>query len=128
MNSKIKSVSVMLVFLFLSTACYGTAGSTSEIPHFTSPAGWSDKEAAKKNNQGVNHLLKAHWDVAAPLFEEAVRLSPNFAEPYFNLGVALDGMGKHDEAKQTFQKAKEFAAGDDRISKHEMVTKHLLEM
>jgi tetratricopeptide (TPR) repeat protein len=128
MNSKIRSVSVMLIVFFMSTACYGTPGSSSDVPHFSSPAGWSNKEAAKKNNQGVKHLLKAHWDVAAPLFEEAVRLSPDFAEPHFNLGVALDGMGKHEEAKQAFQKAHEFAAGDDRITKHQMVTKHLFEM
>ena len=124
---KIKSIGSLLVFLIalsMLTSCYGKAA-VSKIPHFSSPSGWPNDAAAEKNNEGVSHLLKSHWDVAAPLFNEAIGLSSNFPEPYFNLGVALDGMGKKDEAKEAFKNAKKFGSDDPRIVGSELLKKYL---
>ncbi|MCG3116238.1 MAG: hypothetical protein LLH30_11205 [Candidatus Manganitrophus sp. SA1] len=122
---KIGFLSVFLIALSTLNGCYGKAGPVSDIPHFTSPSGWPSAAAAEKNNEGVGHLIQSHWDVAAPIFKEAINLSSNFPEPYFNLGVALDGMGKHDEAKEAFQNARKFGADDPRIVKSEILVKHL---
>lgn len=124
---KIGSLFVFLIALSMLAGCYGKAA-VSPIPHFFSPSGWPNEDAAKKNNEGVDHLLQSHWDAAAPFFREAIQLSDNFPEPHFNLGIALDGQGKHDEATEAFKNAKKFGSDDPRIMKNEVLTKHLNKM
>ncbi|MFY9268938.1 MAG: tetratricopeptide repeat protein [Candidatus Manganitrophaceae bacterium] len=124
---QIKKIGTLFVFLIAFsalTACYGKAV-VSKIPHFNSPSGWPNDVAAAKNNEGVAHLLQSHWDASAPFFKEAIVLSPNFPEPYFNLGVALDGMGKKDEAKEAFTNARKFGSDDPRIVGSELLKKYL---
>lgn len=121
---KTGSLIVFLIALSMLTGCYGKAA-VSKIPHISSPSGWPNQEAAEKNNEGVSHLLQSHWDVAAPIFKESIQLSSSFPEPYFNLGVALDGMGKHDEAKEAFTNAKKFGSDDPRIVGSELLKKYL---
>lgn len=122
--NKIRSLIVFLTLSAAFTACYGKVA-VSSIPHFNSPSGWPNEAAAEKNNEGVEHLLQSHWDVAVPFFNDAIALSAQFPEPHFNLGVALDGMGKHDEAKEAFKKAKAFGSDDPRIIGHDLLKKHL---
>ncbi|MBI3805685.1 MAG: hypothetical protein HY282_18190 [Nitrospirae bacterium] len=118
------SLFVILIALSTLTACYGKAA-VSKIPHFSSPSGWPNEEASAKNNEGVDHLLKSHWDTAAPFFKESIRLSPSFPEPYFNLGVALDGMGKQEEATEAFKSAKSLGTDDPRIMSSEILKAHI---
>ncbi len=40
-------------------------------------------------------------------YEEAIRLDPHDAPPYYNRGVAYGEFGKSDEAARDFAKAKE---------------------
>ena len=40
-------------------------------------------------------------------YEEAIRLDPHGAPPYYNRGVAYGELGKSDEAARDFAKAKE---------------------
>ena len=106
-------------------ACSGGGGSSSQIPSIMSPADMSNQAAAAKNNEGVDHLVQGHFSVSTPLFAEAVSASPNFAEAHFNLGVSLDGEGKHPEATEAFKKAKEFGAAQPKITEAAILKKHL---
>jgi len=106
-------------------ACSGGGGSSSQIPSIMSPSDMSNQAAAAKNNEGVDHLVQGHFSVATPLFQEAVSASPNFAEAHFNLGVSLDGEGKHQEATEAFKKAKELGATNPKIAEAEILKKHL---
>lgn len=124
---KIGFLFVFLIALSMLTGCYGKAA-VSPIPHLFSPSGWPNEDAAKKNNEGVDHLLQSHWDAAMPFFKEAIQLSSNFPEPHFNMGIALDGQGKHEEATEAFRNAKKFGSDDPRIMKNEVLTKHLNKM
>jgi len=110
--------------LFLA-ACSGGGGKTSQIPSMMSPSGMGNQEAANKNNEGVDHLVQGHYDVAAPLLEQAVSAQPDFAEAHFNLGVTLDGQGKHEEATAAFKKAVEFGKDNTKIAENELLKKHL---
>jgi len=55
-------------------------------------------------------LRQYEW--ALPFLQEAVRLKPDYAEAYSNLGSALSKLGRHDEAIATFARALDHAPGD----------------
>lgn len=123
---KMKSISILWVLLAL-TGCYssGGGGSSTQIPAISSPASISNKDAAAKNDEGVDHLVQGHYDVAAPLFKEAVGMKPDFAEAHFNLAIALDGKGDHAGATESFKKAKEFGGSNPKIAENAVLKKHL---
>ena len=118
-----KGVIVGMV-LFLA-ACSGGGSKGSQIPALMSPSEMGNQEAANKNNEGVDHLVQGHYDVSGPLFEQAVSSQPDFAEAHFNLGVTLDGQGKHAEATDAFKKAGEFGKSNPKITENELLKKHL---
>lgn len=119
---------LVAIAFFSFSACYsreGGGGSTSQIPALMSPVDISNKDAAAKNNEGVDHLVQTHYDISEKLFREAVELKPDFAEAHFNLGIALDGMGKHEEATEAFKKAIEAGSGNPKIAENAVLKKHL---
>jgi Flp pilus assembly protein TadD len=115
---------VTVVVLLGAVACSGGAP-TPQTPSLMSPADMSNKEAAAKNNEGVDHLVQGHYDVSEKYFRDAIAAKNNFAEAYFNLGVALDGMGKHQEATNAFTQAKELGSNNPKITGSEILKKHL---
>lgn len=85
----------------------------------------SNKEAAVKNNEGVDHLVQGHYEVASKHLMDAIAAKGDFAEAHFNLAIAYDGMGKHPEATEAFKKAKRFGGNNPEISENEVLKKHL---
>jgi len=120
-----KSVLLFVVILMVSCSRGGGGGATAQIPSLMSPSEMSNQEAASKNNEGVDHLVQGHYDVSKPLFEQAIEAKSNFAEAHFNLGVTFDGMGKHQEATESFKKAMEFGKENPKISGDALLKKHL---
>lgn len=116
---------VLLFVVFFLVSCSGGGGTSSQIPSLMSPSDMSNQVAASKNNEGVDHLVQGHYDVSKPLFEEALAAKPNFAEAHFNLGVTLDGLGKHPEATEAFKKALEFGKDNPKIADNALLKKHL---
>jgi len=115
---------VVLALLLGLTACTEES-SGPPVPTLASPAGVADTEAGGKNNVGVSHLEMRHYDIAEGYFRDAIALRPDFPEAWFNLGVTLDGTGKHDEATEAFRKAKQFGAGTPQIVGNDMLKKRL---
>jgi Flp pilus assembly protein TadD len=124
MKTVVWSVAALMMVLSLA-ACSGGGSSAPQISSLMSPSGMTNQDAAAKNNEGVDHLVQGHYDVSEKFFRDAIAAKNNFAEAYFNLGVALDGMGKHEDAKAAFQKAQEFGANNPKITGSEIVKKHL---
>jgi type IV pilus assembly protein PilF len=89
------------------------------------PGDFSNKDAATQNDEGVAHLQQGHWAVSAEHFQKAIAAAPELAEAHFNLGLALDEMGKHPEATEEFKKAKELAPNNPKIAENDIVKKHL---
>lgn len=108
------------------TACSSGGGAASaQIPVLLSPYDMSNKEAAAKNNEGVDHLVQGHYEVAAKHFNDAIAAKGDFAEAHFNLAIVYDGMGKHPEATGEFKKAKTFGENNPEITENEILKKHL---
>lgn len=76
------------------------------------------------NDEGVTHARQGHWDVAEGHFKKAIEADPKSAEAQFNLGLALDQLGKHDEAKAAFEKAAQLAPENTRITESPVLKKH----
>ena len=124
---KIGFVLATVIALFTLAACYGSGGgggAGGQIPALMAPADMSNKEAAAKNNEGVDHLVQGHWDVALKNFDEAIAAKSNFAEAHFNRGIALDGKGDHAGATEAFKKAKEFGGSNPKITENAVLKKH----
>lgn len=75
-------------------------------------------------DEGISHAQQGHWDVAEGHFQKAVEADPKLAEAQFNLGLALDKLGKHDEAKVAFEKAAELAPENTAITESPTLKKH----
>jgi len=121
------ALGMALFVLFGLAACTEEASTPGRppVPSLKAPAGLADTEAGGKNNMGVSHLEMRHYEIAEGYFRDAIALRPDFAEAYFNLGVSLDGIGKHDEATEAFRHAKALGENNPAITGSEIV-KHRL--
>ncbi|HYK19899.1 MAG TPA: tetratricopeptide repeat protein, partial [Pyrinomonadaceae bacterium] len=54
---------------------------------------------------GILYIMDRKWEPAISLLENAVRKQPNNPDPYFHLGQAYQGAGKHKEAIEVLQKS-----------------------
>lgn len=78
-----------------------------------------------ENDEGVNHAQQGHWDVAEGHFRKAIEADSQLAEAQYNLGLALDKLGKHDEATTAFKKAVELAPANTEITESAILKKHI---
>ncbi len=118
--------SVGFIAVVAITACSGGGGSPRvQIPSLMSPGDMSNNDAAAKNNEGVDHLVQGHYDIALKHFKKALTMAPNFAEAHFNMAISLDGMGKHGDATEAFKKAKNFGGDNPKIVENAVLKKHL---
>jgi tetratricopeptide (TPR) repeat protein len=53
---------------------------------------------------GILYIMERKWEPAITLLENAVQKQPNNPDPYFHLGQAYQGAGKHKEAIEVLQK------------------------
>jgi len=113
-----------LIALIALTACTEEP-SRPPVPMMPSPPGLAETEAGAKNNVGVSHLEMRHYGISEGYFRDAIALRPDFAEAWFNLGVALDGIGKHEQAAEAFRKAKQFGADNPAITGSGIIKQHL---
>ncbi|MBN2283461.1 MAG: tetratricopeptide repeat protein [Deltaproteobacteria bacterium] len=60
-----------------------------------------------EHNLGVALATKSRIDEAEKHFMEAIRLNPDYGNPYFCLGIVMQSRGKTEEAKKYFMEALE---------------------
>jgi tetratricopeptide (TPR) repeat protein len=53
----------------------------------------------------VDAMRRQDYDLAITEFSEAIRLKPDYAEAYYNRGLAFDSKGEHDKAIADFGEA-----------------------
>ncbi len=125
------SLGLGIILLFGLSACSGgsSGGGPQKSPAvrmaLNSPRDFPNKDASLKNDDGVGHLVQEHWDTSTQFFRDAIAMSPKLAEAHFNLALALDQMGSHEEAAEHFRTAKELAPTNPKIAENEILKKHL---
>ncbi len=65
------------------------------------------KDSIALVNLGIALINLKHYQEALNAYEQAIRLDPNDAGFYTNKGSALQNLGRTEEAKQTFEKARQ---------------------
>lgn len=95
---------------------------TETVAPLTAPEGSAGRAA---NKEGSSHAQQGHWDVAEGHFRKALEADPKLAEAYFNLGLALDKLDRHDEANAAFEKAVELAPNNSMITESPVLKKHM---
>ncbi len=77
-----------------------------------------------QNDEGVGHFEQGHWDVAEKHFRDAIKADANLAVAHFNLALALDKQGKHEDATASFKKAAELAPDNAKITQSPILKQH----
>lgn len=72
----------------------------------------SYSESKRLYNEGVKYALAGLFAQAAQIFQQAVRLDPQFADAHFALGHAYYDMGRWQNAIDSFQRAVELNPQD----------------
>ncbi|MEW6324248.1 MAG: tetratricopeptide repeat protein [Nitrospirota bacterium] len=110
-----------------------SAGQDPGAPHMPSagsaealaPPPGANAEAANAINEGNGHYALGHFDAAAGWYEDALKADANSAEAHFNLALALDKMGHHEEAAVHFEEANRLGADNPAITGSEILKKHI---
>jgi Tfp pilus assembly protein PilF len=100
------SVAVRLVLAALLAAAIAPGGG---------PRAVQKSEAEVQLEFGVKMARNGSWREAAYRFERAVRADGANARAYNNLAVALESLGRQDEARAAYEKALALAPDDERI-------------
>jgi tetratricopeptide (TPR) repeat protein len=118
-----------------ATACTGKPSEPPPVPPDASmpsagasaplgpPAG-AAAGVATAISDGNGHYALGHYDAAADGYEKALSGDPDSAEAHFNLALALDQMGHHEEAAVHFEEAQRLGAGNPAITGSEILKKH----
>lgn len=75
-------------------------------------------ETKRQLEFGVKMALEGSWREAAFRFEKVVRSDPDNAYAHNNLGVALESVGKFEEALKSYERALELDPGNDKIKEN----------
>ena len=79
---------------------------------FASTKGTTYSESKRLYNEGVKYALAGLYAQAVQIFQQAVRLDPQFADAHFALGHAYYDMGRWENAVNSFKRAVELNPQD----------------
>lgn len=101
-----------LVFLSLTFVLFSCVGDPEPPPQPTLNApGGSNPAAVTALNEGNQRFAEGRWGAAKVQFERAMMAQPDLAEAHYNLALALERLGDHEQARQHYIEAANLAPG-----------------
>jgi tetratricopeptide (TPR) repeat protein len=82
-------------------------------------------EAGELNLKGIDQYHLGKWEAALQFFQSAIQVNPALVEAYFNAGLALHQLERHNEATQYFQRAGELDPDNGSIITSTLYRNHL---
>jgi Flp pilus assembly protein TadD len=79
--------------------------------------------AADQMQLGFKAARRGYWQEALSRFEQADAARPNQPRILNNLAVALEAVGRYDDALATYERAREIAPGDRNLRRNLMAFK-----
>ena len=113
---------LIVICMVAGLAMEGGAWDKGTVPPLKTAPG---SEAAKHNQEGIEHYNQHHWDVAQKHFAEAVKADPKSAEAHYNLALALDNANNHKSATEHFKKAFELGKNNPDIQNSGILNDHI---
>jgi len=106
-----KPALIIVIFSLL----FGQAGCSKKKPidttnvsaGVTNPTEGDRSQARVYLDQGKELYRTDQDEKAVETFQQAIKLDPELAEAHFRLGLALDAIGKEQEAEEAYKKATE---------------------
>ena len=103
-------LSVVVVLSSLSASL--VAAQTRLHKDFATTKDSNYSESKRLYNEGVKYALAGLYSQAAQIFQQAVKLDPQFADAHFALGHAYYDMGRWQNAIESFKRAVELNPND----------------
>jgi polysaccharide biosynthesis/export protein len=124
----LKSLIISVALVLFSVSAVPISAQTRLHKEFTSAKDANYSESKRLYNEGVKYALAGLYAQAAQIFQQAVKLDPQFADAHFALGHAYYDMGRWQNAIDSFQRAVELNPNDleaqDRLEQaREMLTR-----
>jgi len=114
-----KNLILILLFILTITSC----DKTKEIPLPLPTA--AEPSAKIYNDRGIKYFYEGKYLEALIQFTQANVADVTTGEIYFNLGLMQHLRGNHEQAKNLFKQAQQFANGNKKILESKLTGKHL---
>lgn len=115
-----KKLLIIPVVVALFGASVSPASSQARFNKGAASSSDTYSESKRLYKEGVKYALAGLYPQAAQLFQQAVKLDPQFADAHFALGHAYYDMGRWQQAVESFKRAVELNPNDleaqDRLS------------
>lgn len=103
---------VLSVVVVLSSLCVSPITAQTRLHKDFATSKDSYSESKRLYNEGIKYALAGLYAQAAQIFQQAVRLDPQFADAHFALGHAYYDMGRWQNAIDSFKRAVELNPDD----------------
>jgi len=101
----VKRLIIPILLLFTSLAAHPVLAQSTLYRDFGSSSHEPYTESKRLYREGVKYALAGLYAQAAQIFQQAVKLDPQFADAHFALGHAYADMGRWQNAIDSFQRA-----------------------
>jgi tetratricopeptide (TPR) repeat protein len=108
----LKRLIIPILLLFTSLAAHPVLAQSTLYRDFGSSPHEPYTESKRLYREGVKYALAGLYAQAAQIFQQAVKLDPQFADAHFALGHAYADMGRWQNAADSFQRALELNPKD----------------